>query len=92
MGLCDSCANNFVSASQPEGSCYCNCIDGSHFEPIRNAEKTRTPEPIERVIEELREEYETAKGLSFVRDPVGYALYYTWKKHDDRTMKGNVTR
>ena len=46
----------------------------------------RTPipaNPIDAVIEELRKEYETAKGLSWVIDPVCYALYTVWKKYDE---------
>ena len=30
----------------------------------------------------LEKEYERAKGLSFVRNPLAYALYRVWKKAD----------
>lgn len=39
---------------------------------------------IEKVIKELRKKYEEAKKLSFVNDPVTYALYHTWKKYDTK--------
>lgn len=38
---------------------------------------------IETAIRELLKEYERAKGLDFVRNPVAYALYQVWKKADE---------
>lgn len=37
---------------------------------------------LENAIEELKEAYEEAQELTFVRDPLAYALYHTWKKYD----------
>ena len=37
---------------------------------------------LDHAITVLREEYDRATRLDFVRDPLGYALYQTWKKHD----------
>jgi len=37
---------------------------------------------LDRTIIILLEEYDRAKRLDFVRDPLGYALYKTWKRHD----------
>lgn len=34
---------------------------------------------LEQAIELLRKEYERAKGLEFVHDPLAYALYQVWK-------------
>ncbi len=39
---------------------------------------------IEAALKKVREEYEKAKSLSFVRNPVAYALYQVWKKADTR--------
>lgn len=39
---------------------------------------------IETAIKKVREEYEKAKNLSFVRNPVAYALYKAWKEADTR--------
>lgn len=39
---------------------------------------------IDKAIELLQEEYERAKTLEFVRDPVAWALYQVWKKADER--------
>lgn len=39
---------------------------------------------LEKVIKMLEEEYERAKQKDFVRDPLAYALYHTWKKVDKR--------
>lgn len=36
----------------------------------------------ERVIKLLEQEYEKAKKLELVRNPIAYALYQTWKKVD----------
>ena len=37
---------------------------------------------IERVIKMLEEEYERAKELDFVREPLAYALYTVWREVD----------
>lgn len=37
---------------------------------------------IDTVIAELKKTYEEAKQLSFIREPLGYALYQTWRKYD----------
>lgn len=37
---------------------------------------------IDTAIKQLKEEYERARNLEFVRDPVAYALYQVWKKAD----------
>ena len=34
---------------------------------------------IETAVKRLQEEYEKAKSLEFVRDPVAYAIYQVWK-------------
>ncbi len=36
------------------------------------------------VIELLKEQYERAKQLSFVLNPLAYALYHTWKIYDEQ--------
>ena len=33
-------------------------------------------------IKRLEQEYERAKGLPFVRNPIAYALYQVWKEAD----------
>ena len=38
----------------------------------------------DKVIEDLKKNYEIAKRLSFVNDPVAYALYQTWKEYDGK--------
>lgn len=42
---------------------------------------------IEKAIQIVREEYEKAKELSFVYNPVAYALYSAWKKVDEMRCK-----
>lgn len=37
---------------------------------------------IERAIESLKIEYEKAKRLAYVRNPLAYALYQAWKVAD----------
>ena len=42
---------------------------------------------ITKAIRRLKEEYERAKGLAYVRDPVAFALYYVWKEADHETLR-----
>ncbi len=44
---------------------------------------------IDDAITALKAEYERAKRLSFVRNPVAYALYQVWKKADAKGGKNN---
>lgn len=44
-------------------------------------------EDIEKAIKELKKQYEYAKENLFVRDPLAYALYKTWKKFDEKRIK-----
>lgn len=39
---------------------------------------------LEKAIEILKTEYEKAKKLKWVYNPIAYALYQTWKKADGR--------
>ena len=39
---------------------------------------------LDKAIEDLKKEYETAEKLSFVNDPLAYALYQVWKKYDEK--------
>ena len=42
---------------------------------------------IEQAIKELKKEYERAKNLSYVHNPVAFALYAVWKKADRAKVK-----
>lgn len=44
---------------------------------------------IEKAIKLLTKEYERAKRLSFVRNPVAYALYQVWKMADKEGARHN---
>ena len=37
---------------------------------------------IDTVIAELKKTYDEEQKLSFIREPLGYALYQTWRKYD----------
>lgn len=37
---------------------------------------------LEKAIKRLEQEYERAKGLSYVRNPLAYALYRVWREAD----------
>ena len=39
---------------------------------------------LEDAIEILKEQYEKAKQLEFVRNPLAYALYHTWRICDKK--------
>lgn len=45
---------------------------------------------LDKAIELLKSEYERAKKLEFVKNPLAYALYHTWKKVDNARQKRNV--
>ena len=47
-------------------------------------EKGNRMNDFDKVIEDLKKNYETAKRLSFVNDTVAYALYQTWKEYDGK--------
>ena len=47
------------------------------FEVIRIEDKT-----LAKAVTELRDNYERAKTLSYVNDPLAWALYQTWKTFD----------
>ena len=40
---------------------------------------------LEKAIELLKREYERAKGLEFVHNPLAWALYRVWKVADKQT-------
>lgn len=42
---------------------------------------------LEDAIKRLKKEYEKAKANPYVRDPVAFALYQTWKVADNRFKK-----
>lgn len=44
-----------------------------------------TPEEAKKLIDE---EYERAKKLDYVRDPLAFALYSVWKKADKEKKNG----
>lgn len=44
-----------------------------------------TDAKLEKAIAMLRAEYEAASNQPFVRDPIGYALYKTWKEFDEQS-------
>lgn len=39
---------------------------------------------LDKVIKVLKEQYEKAKKIGWIRNPIAYALYQTWKIFDDR--------
>lgn len=40
---------------------------------------------LEEAIAMLRAEYELASNQPFIRDPISYALYKTWKEFDEQS-------
>lgn len=49
------------------------------FEVIRIEDKT-----LAKAVTELRDNYDRAKMLSYVNDPLAWALYQTWKDFDGK--------
>ena len=37
---------------------------------------------LDKAIKQLEKEYERAKGLEYIHNPIAYALYQVWKKAD----------
>lgn len=48
--------------------------------------------PLEEVIKMLEDEYEHAKTLSYVRDPLAYALHKVWRVVDERVRKSEKNK
>ena len=42
---------------------------------------------LEAAIKRLEQEYERAKGLSFVRNPLAYALYQVWEEANRQEVR-----
>lgn len=40
----------------------------------------REKDELKRMLEEICEEYERARNLDYVRDPIGWALYCVWDR------------
>lgn len=48
---------------------------------------------LKKAVKMLEEEYERAKQQEWILDPIGYALYETWKKaYEERNKKGVAPR
>lgn len=43
-------------------------------------------------ITQIVEEYHRALEYDWVKDPVGYALYYTWRRREDQKEKENYDK
>ena len=39
------------------------------------------------VIKQIKERYKNAKKTEYVRDPLGYAIYYTWTEREGQKKK-----
>ena len=39
---------------------------------------------IDNVIEEIRNAYEEGKNMRFIKDPIAYALWVTWKRYEEK--------
>lgn len=48
------------------------------------ADVVEVPSELRKAVQRLNVEYENAKRLEFVRDPLAYALYRVWKAADGR--------
>lgn len=60
-------------------------VDGSNGSNSRAEVLTMRIETAEK---KLREKYERAKKLKYIRDPVAWALYQVWKKADAEPKEG----
>lgn len=61
--------------------------DGYSTGMAQGMEKSVVPE-LRKTVELLHKEYERAKRLEFVRDPLAYAVYQVWKAVDGRRKNG----
>ena len=53
---------------------------------------TRDEQKFERAIKRLKEEYDRAVKMEFVRKPMAWALYYTWKYYDVKEKDRRETK
>ena len=68
--ICDEYVSPCESFPEVEGGCMC-------FKKQTNAE-------LEKTIDLLNKEYERAKLLEYVKNPLAYALYQVWKIADKK--------
>lgn len=60
---------------------------------LKNAESQRkSAEPLNDVIETLKQMYETALKMPFVFNPIAWALHQTWKVYDIKGKKKEINQ
>ena len=59
---------------------------GLHYLP--SADVVEVVPELRKTVELLHNEYERAKQLDFVRDPLAYAVYQVWRAVDGRRKNG----
>ena len=68
---------------------YCNDIipEGRMICPICEAFPPKATSELDKAKKMLEEQYARARNLKYVRNPIAFALYHTWKKFDAKKRK-----
>lgn len=80
---CDPMAYAKCPTRQYCGSSAADCCftEGSECDQF-NQQVLSRPKELTKAFEMVEKEYERAKGLEYVRNPLAYALYQVWKIAD----------
>ena len=71
------------------GEPYLNAYDvANYLFSIPAADVVEVVQELRKTVELLHNEYEKAKQLDFVYDPLAYAVYQVWKAVDGRRKNG----
>ena len=83
MATCKDCLHYEACGSMLKALGY--TVDGDGLDADKRCDTFASATvymELRKVVRQLCAEYEKAKKNPIVRNPVGYALYQTWKKHE----------
>ena len=73
-----------LAKAAPVEGCFSDMVSAYDVASIPAADVVEVAPELRKAVALLHEEYEKAKQLEFVRDPLAYALYQAWKTVDGR--------
>lgn len=81
MATCKDCLHCEACTSMLEAMGY--TVDGDGQDANKRCDQFNAVQrELRKVVRQLCEEYEKAKNNPIVHNPIGYALYQTWKKYE----------
>lgn len=92
MAVYAAACKGCIMAGDECGTCYCpepGCERLTlAFVSAPAADVVEVLPELRKAVERLNEEYKKATQLSFVRDPLAYALHKTWRAADAKNIGG----